>query len=152
VGEKLDNIRKKQGLGAGASTTQKIEAELKDIDLDKEMDVIGSLSNFKGEFCFGRYTRIEGKIEGKIKSTGILILSSTSEVKAEIKGRIVVIDGKVAGNINAEECVVVQEHGLVTGNIKAPNVEIDPGATINGSIFMGKYHTRFVELESGVFW
>ena len=148
MGEKLDGIRKKQSLGAGASVTQKIEEELKDIDIDKEIDVIGAASSFKGHFCFGRYTRIEGKIEGHIESTGILVLSSTSEVKAEINGRIVVIDGSICGNITAEECVVVQEHSVITGNIKSPNMEIDPGATINGSIFMGKYHTRFVELES----
>jgi len=144
----LDDTRKKQGFGAGASVTQKIEAELKNIDIDQEMDVIGLASHFKGDFRFGKYTRIEGKIEGNVSSDGILILSSTSEIKAEINGRIVVIDGKIEGNINAEECVIVQEHGLVTGNIKSPNVEIDPGATINGSIFMGKYHQRFVELES----
>jgi len=148
VGEKLDNIRKKQGLGTGTSVAQKIESELKDLDIDQEMDVIGLASHFKGNFRFGQYTRIEGKIEGNIESNGVLILSSTSEVKAEINGRMVVIDGKISGNINAEESVIVQEHGFVTGNIKAPNVEIDPGATINGSIFMGKYHPRFVELES----
>ena len=144
----MDDIRKKQGLATGTSVTKKIEAELKDIDIDHEMDVIGLASHFKGSFRFGQYTRIEGKIEGDIESNGILILSSTADVKAEINGRIVVVDGKISGNINAEDCVIVQEHGLVTGNIKAPNVEIDPGATINGSIFMGKYHQRFVELES----
>lgn len=144
----MDNNRKKQGFGAGASVAQKIEAELKDIDIDQEMDVIGLTSYFKGNFRFGQYTRIEGKIEGNIESSGILILSSTSDAKAEINGRIVVIDGKISGNINAEECVILQEHGLVTGNIKAPNVEISPGATINGSIFMGAYHQRFIELES----
>ncbi len=148
MGEELDDIRKKQSLRTRTSVAEKIEAELKDIDIDQEMDVIGSGSNFKGNFRFGRYTRIEGKIEGNIESVGILILSSTSETKAEITGRVVVVDGKISGNINAEESVIVQEHGFVTGNIKAPNVEIDPGATINGSIFMGKFHHRFMELES----
>ena len=144
----MENNRKEQGLTTGTSIAQKIEAELKNIDIDQEMDVIGLASHFKGNFRFGQYTRVEGKIEGNIESTGILILSSTSEVKAEINGRIVIVDGKISGNINAEDCVVVQEHGLVTGNIKAPNVEIASGATINGSVFMGKYHQRFIELES----
>lgn len=144
----MDDLRTKQGFATGTSVTQKIEAELKDLDIDREMDVIGLASNFKGDFCFGQYTRVEGKIEGKIESSGILILSSTSEVRAEINGRMVIIDGTITGNINAEECVLVQEHGMITGNIKAPIVEIDPGATINGSIFMGKYHQRFIELES----
>lgn len=144
----MDDTRKKQSPRTGASVTEKIEAELKDIDIDQEMDVIGLASHFKGNFRFGKYTRIEGKIEGNIESAGILILSSTSETKAEINGHVVVIDGKISGNINAESSVIVQEHGSVTGNIKAPNVEIDPGATINGSIFMGKFHHRFTELES----
>jgi len=144
----LDSHSKEQVLGTTTSIAQKIEAELENMDIDKEMDVIGLSSHFKGNFQFGPYTRIEGKIEGNIESSGILILSSTAEIKAEINGRTVVIDGKITGNINAEDCIMVQEHGIISGNIKTPYIEVDQGASINGSISMGKYHTRFIELES----
>ena len=144
----MDSHSKEQILGTRASIAEKIEAELENMDIDREMDVIGLRSHFKGNFRFGPYTRIEGKIEGDIESIGILILSSTAEVKAEIDGRTVVIDGKMTGNINAEDCVIVQEHGIISGNIKAPYIEVDQGATINGAISMGKYHSRFIELEA----
>jgi len=144
----LDDHRKKQGLGAGTSIAQKIEAELEDIDIDREMDVIGLSSYFKGNFRFGPYTRIEGKVDGVIESNGILIIASMAEVKAEINGKTVVVDGKVTGDINAEGSVIVQEHGIISGNIKAPYIEIDQGAEINGAISMGKYHSRFIELET----
>ena len=144
----MDGNSKEQVLGTRASIAQKIEAELENMDIDKEMDVIGLRSHFKGNFRFGPYTRVEGRIEGSIESSGILILSSTAEVKAEINGRTVVIDGKMTGNINAEDCVMVQEHGIISGNIKAPYIEVDQGASVNGTISMGKYHSRFIELES----
>jgi cytoskeletal protein CcmA (bactofilin family) len=144
----LDNSRKEQSLGTRTSIAKKIEVELEGLDIDKEMDVIGLASHFKGNFRFGPYTRIEGRIEGNIESSGILIISAMAEVKAEINGKTVVIDGKVSGNINADDCVMVQEHGTISGNIKAPYIEVDQGASINGSISMGKYHSRFIELES----
>lgn len=144
----MDSNSKEQVLGTRTSIAQKIEAELENMDIDREMDVIGLKSHFKGNFRFGPYTRIEGRIEGNIESSGILILSSTAEAKAEINGSTVVIDGKMTGNINAEDCVIVQEHGIISGNIKAPHIEIDQGASINGVISMGKYHSRFIELES----
>ncbi len=144
----MDNNSKEHILGTRASVAEKIVAELEDMDIDQEMDVIGLKSSFKGTFRFGPYTRIEGRIDGNIESSGILVLSSTAEVKAEINGRTIVIDGKTTGNINAEDCVIIQEHGIVTGNIRAPYIEVAQGASINGTVSMGKYHSRFIELES----
>ena len=144
----MDRSRKKQGFGTGTTFTQKVEAEIKGLDIDREMDVIGAGSYFKGNFRFGPYTRIEGKLEGSIDSSGILVISSTSEIKADVSGKTIIIDGKVSGNISSDTAILIQEHGTISGNIKSPYIEIAPGASINGNISMGRYHQRFIDLES----
>jgi len=117
-------------------------------DIDREMDVISVSSYFKGDFRFGRYARIEGCIDGTIKSTGTLIIGDQAKVKANIDGQTVVINGYLTGNVNAENIVCVGEMAEVNGTITAPNVEISDGAKINGNVVMGKFHPQFRDIES----
>ncbi len=116
-------------------------------DIDKEMDVISVSSYFKGDFRFGRYARIEGSIDGNIKSTGTLIIGEQARVKANIDGHTVVINGYLTGDINAESIVCVGDTAEVNGTIKAPNVEISDGAKVNGNVIMGRFHPKFKDLE-----
>ena len=46
-------------------------------DIDHEMDVISVNSQFKGDFSFGDFTRIDGKLEGNITSYGLLLILFT---------------------------------------------------------------------------
>lgn len=111
------------------------------------MDVISISSHFKGDFRFGRYTRIEGSIAGSIKSSGTLIIGEQAKVTADIDGHTVVVNGYVEGDILASSIVCVGDTAEVNGSIKAPNVEVSDGAKINGSVTMGKFHPRFKELD-----
>ena len=113
------------------------------MDLDKEMDVISLTSSFSGSFSFGKYTRVEGKVDGNIRSSGILIIGEQSSVKADISGHVLVIYGTVTGDITADHNILIQSTANVSGNIKAPAVTIMDGAKINGQISMSKYHSNF---------
>ena len=117
-------------------------------DIDKEMDVISVSSYFKGDFRFGRYARIEGSIDGTIKSSGTLIIGEQAKVEANIDGQTVVINGYLTGDVNASNIVCVGETAQVNGTIKAPNVEISDGAKINGNVVMGKFHPQFKDLDA----
>lgn len=140
MGEKLGNNRKEQEFRTRAYTIEKIEALVDKLDLDNQMDVISKDSFIEGNFCFGLYTRIEGKVKGTIESNGLLVLGSGSEIWANIKGNNLVIDGIVHGNISATTLIIVQEHGVINGNIEAPSIEFEHGAVLNGSVSMKKFH------------
>ncbi|MFH1223853.1 MAG: polymer-forming cytoskeletal protein [Pseudomonadota bacterium] len=142
----MEDSTRKRIVEKGASALKKIELELKSIDIDKEMDVISASSQFSGNFNFGKYTRIEGKITGKINSSGVLVVTETGDVNAEINGKSIIVDGKVKGNIIAERTIVIKENAVVEGELKAPNVVICHGAVINGSISMLKYYPKYKEL------
>lgn len=113
------------------------------------MDVISVSSYFSGNFSFGKYARIEGKIDGKISSSGILIVGEKAILNAELSGNLLVVQGKVCGNITAQEAVIIQATAQVYGDIKAPKIEIEDGAKIDGNILMSKYHPSiFKKLET----
>jgi len=113
------------------------------MDLDREMDVISLTSSFSGNFSFGKYTRVEGKIDGNIKSSGLLIIGEQASIKADISGHVLVIYGTVSGDITADNKILIQSTATVSGNIKSPAVTIMDGAKINGQISMSKYHSNF---------
>ena len=118
------------------------------MDVDKEMDVISLTSSFCGDFSFGKYTRIEGKIEGSIRSSGLLTIGEQALITADISGNLVVVYGTVQGDIIAERNILIESTANITGNLKAPNIVIRDGANINGQILMAKYHANaFKQLE-----
>lgn len=114
--------------------------------MDREMDIISVSSHFKGDFKFGRYARVEGSIEGAVKSSGTLIIGEQASVEADIDGKVVIVNGKVEGDISASDIICVGDTGEVNGTLKAPKVEITDGAKINGDLAMAKFHPKFREL------
>jgi cytoskeletal protein CcmA (bactofilin family) len=121
---------------------------LQNMDIDKEMDVISLTSSFSGNFSFGRYTRIEGKIDGNIRSSGLLVIGERSVITADISGNMVVVYGTIHGDMTAERTIMLESTANIYGDIKAPNLVIKDGAKINGQISMSKYHSHvFKQLE-----
>lgn len=109
-------------------------------DIDNKMDVISADSFFKGDFAFGEMSRIDGRIEGHITSSGLLIIGVNAKIKADIVGQNIVIMGLVEGNIRASRMLLVEEHGKIIGNISTPTLSIKNGGKINGDIYMAQFH------------
>lgn len=143
----MENKRSERPLKKGDTAIKKIEFDIYSLDLDKEMDVISLSSEFNGNFHFGKYARIEGKVDGSIRSTGTLIIGEQARVKANIDGCIVMVSGMVNGDITASRTVSVEDTAIVNGIIKAPNVIISDGAVVNGNIKMSDFHKKIRDLE-----
>ena len=118
---------------------------IKPLDLEKEMDIISETSDFTGDFSFGAMTRVEGKINGSIKSSGLLYIGEKSQINAHIDGNVVVINGRVYGNVSAKELIVIDSKGEVKGDITGPTINIKDGGKINGKISMSRYHSDFLK-------
>jgi cytoskeletal protein CcmA (bactofilin family) len=109
-------------------------------DIDSKMDVISTDSFFKGDFAFGEMARIDGRLEGHITSSGLLIVGVNAKIKADIAGQTIVVMGLVEGNIRAAKMLLIEEHGKVIGNTSTPTLSIKNGGKINGEIYMSQYH------------
>ncbi|MCD6419963.1 MAG: polymer-forming cytoskeletal protein, partial [Synergistetes bacterium] len=73
--------------------------------------VIGNNTIIKGEIDSTGTVRIDGRVEGKIKTDGDVIIGGDGEVKADIFSKNVVIGGKVEGNIEAKDRLEVSSTG-----------------------------------------
>ncbi|MFQ5559520.1 MAG: tetratricopeptide repeat protein [Nitrospinota bacterium] len=88
--------------------------------------------NMKGTLKFKGNVRFDGTFKGKITSGGNLLIGEKGSVNAQILTGSLFTSGNVQGDILAVTRVQILPSGKIDGNVKAPVLQIDPGAVFNG--------------------
>ena len=95
--------------------------------------IIGPNSKITGEIWSDENILINGQVEGKIRSSKVLIIGKRGNVKAELEADIVSVQGKVSGNCSASSKVEITSTGSIFGNIEAPAIAVAEGAIFRGA-------------------
>jgi cytoskeletal protein CcmA (bactofilin family) len=95
--------------------------------LDAQMFVRGDLAT-EGTI------RIDGRLEGNILKSDIVVIGSKASVIGNIIAREVVVGGSVEGNITAESRVELDSAAVVIGDIVAGSILTHEGAQIRGKV------------------
>jgi cytoskeletal protein CcmA (bactofilin family) len=95
--------------------------------------LIGKEALITGEINTSQVMQIEGRVEGKIKSTGLVVIGEAGRVKAEIEAENVSIRGKLEGDCSAKNRIEITNTGNVLGNLRAPLIAVAEGAIFRGS-------------------
>ncbi|MDH3068951.1 polymer-forming cytoskeletal protein [Akkermansia sp. N21169] len=98
--------------------------------LNSDVEVVGTL-RFVDDLL------IDGYVEGKIFSDGILTIGENAEIKAEINTKSVTIHGKVIGNITVTDRVELKASAELVGDIKAAQLSVEAGAIFIGRSTVG---------------
>ena len=103
-------------------------------NIDESITVLGSNAVFKGELNFKNTLCIDGKFEGKVKTSGELIVAEEGTILADIEAGIVICKGKIRGNIIASQKVEIHSTGKILGDVHTPALMIELGAVILGRV------------------
>ncbi len=95
--------------------------------LDAQMYVRGDLAT-EGTI------RIDGRLEGSITRSDIVVIGAKASVVGNILAREVVVGGAVEGNITAESRVELDSAAVVIGDIIAGSILTHEGAQIRGKV------------------
>jgi cytoskeletal protein CcmA (bactofilin family) len=95
--------------------------------------VVGPKTQLKGDLTGSETVVVEGVVEGTIRITGDLRVSTGGVVKATVSAQSVVVAGELVGDCHATHRVEIEARGRLTGNIRAPRVVIVEGATFRGN-------------------
>lgn len=79
--------------------------------------------------------RIDGIFDGQIQSSGVIIISETAKVNANIQAGAVQVGGTVKGNITAQK-VELLATGRVYGDLTTTTFESEDGAFLRGQLTM----------------
>ncbi len=93
---------------------------------------------FKGEITFKNMLRIDGKLNGVIRSNETLIIGEEGDDEGEIFVGTCVRNGKFKGKIEAKNKIEIHSRAFVEGEIKTPVLEVKEGGVFNGNCVMTK--------------
>lgn len=101
------------------------------------MATIGQSIVFKGELTGDEDLEIEGQVDGNVElSNHQLTVGANGRLKAEVNAKSIIVIGQVTGNLTASERIEIQATGVVEGDLRAPRLNVQEGAVLNGSIDM----------------
>lgn len=101
------------------------------------MATIGQSIVFKGELTGDEDLEIDGQVEGTVNlKNHQLTIGANGNLTAEVTAKNIVVIGRVTGNLVAAERIEVQATGIVDGDVRAPRLNVQEGAVLNGSIDM----------------
>ena len=103
-------------------------------NIDESITVLGSNAVFKGELNFKNTLCIDGKFEGKVKTSDKLIVAEEGAVLAEIEAGIVICKGKIRGNIIASQKLEIHSTGKIIGDVHTPALMVELGAVMLGRV------------------
>lgn len=99
-------------------------------------NILGQGTIIKGDIELQGDFRIDGNLQGNIKSQGRIVIGSTGVVEGNINCANADISGKVNGNINTAELTTLKASAEVQGDLVTARLAIEVGAVFNGRCVM----------------
>jgi cytoskeletal protein CcmA (bactofilin family) len=109
--------------------------------------VIGKDTIIKGELRSTTDMLIEGKVEGEIHGTRVIV-GESGEVQARVVAQILTIRGTVRGDCEGSKKVEITATGKVFGNIASRAIVVAEGATFRGASKMAQTESAKPEERS----
>src|ERR671915_888524 len=88
----------------------------------------------RGDLATDGTIRVDGRLEGNIIKSDIVIVGAKASVVGNIVAREVVVAGSVEGDITAEARVELDNAAVVIGDIIAGSILTHEGAQIRGTV------------------
>ena len=95
-------------------------------------------SHIEGDLHFEDTFRIDGRLSGRVVSSGDLVVGEQGQVEGEIRVGRIFISGTVKGSVRAAQRVEITARGKVTSDLETPSLMIEDGAFFEGRCSMGK--------------
>lgn len=92
--------------------------------ISQDTKIIGDLTS-SGDF------RIDGIIEGNIKSTGKIVVGSTGFIKGTLQGTDAYFEGKFSGKLTLSGTLTLKPTANIEGEVIVGKLSVDPDATFN---------------------
>ncbi|MCD4749062.1 MAG: polymer-forming cytoskeletal protein [Thermoanaerobaculales bacterium] len=90
----------------------------------------------RGELEFKQSFRLDGRLEGQVKSASELLVGESGSIDGEIEVARCVVGGEVRGTIRATEQVVLHASAKVWAEIFTPALVMEEGAFLEGKVKM----------------
>tara|TARA_B100000902_G_C27191427_1_gene854141 strand:- start:269 stop:670 length:402 start_codon:yes stop_codon:yes gene_type:complete len=110
---------------------------LKSAEKNYEINSISFGSTLSGDLVSSGDVRIDGVLNGSVKTEGKLVLGERGVVEGEVSCSSAIIAGELKATIVALELLTLKSTAKLSGEIIAGKLAIEPGAVFSGKCSMG---------------
>jgi cytoskeletal protein CcmA (bactofilin family) len=115
-------------------------------------NTIQSGTSISGEVVSEGSIRIDGKLDGSLRTKGKLVIGSSGIITGDVICENANIEGKINGKIEVSEMLILKQSAFIEGDINTKKLVVEEGAIFNGKISMGKnLQTSVLKNESSGF-
>ena len=100
------------------------------------VDIIESSTKIIGDIFSEADFRIDGVVEGKITTTGKIVVGKSGKINAQINCSNADISGSISGKIEVNEVLSLMSESLIQGDIITGKLSVEEGAQVEASISM----------------
>ena len=93
-------------------------------------------TKLKGDISSTGFFRIDGTIEGNVKTPSKVVLGKTGVIIGTLNCENADIEGKFQGNLNVSGTLSIRATGIIEGDVVAGKLSVEPGAVLNASCTM----------------
>ena len=99
-------------------------------------NIIGQTTKITGEISSEGDFRIDGTVEGTIKTSGRLIVGKKGIVTGSVFCENADIEGIISGTLNCTGTLSLKSTATIDGEVFIEKLAVEPGATFNASCSM----------------
>jgi cytoskeletal protein CcmA (bactofilin family) len=101
-----------------------------------ERNVIAKNSTFIGDITSDGDFRIDGVLEGTLKTNGRVIIGAEGVIKGAVESENADIEGRFSGQLSVANTLTIKSLANISGDVIAGKLSLEPGAVFNGTCVM----------------
>lgn len=105
--------------------------------------IIGNGSAIKGDFTVNGFVRVDGDIDGTLKTDGNVIIGEHARIRGNVSAKNLTIGGIVLGDVTAKDSIKLLSSSAVVGDILCRRIQIDDGVIFHGNCISLKDEAEF---------
>lgn len=104
----------------------------------KEIEtIIGPSVKVKGNFSTRGNVKIEGELEGSLKTEGNLMVGKNAKIIATVAANNATVSGEIKGNVKIKGLLELDSTAKIIGDLETKEINVAKGAIINGRLAVG---------------
>ena len=111
---------------------------MKKSEINGHYSRIESSTKVKGEILSDGDFRIDGTLEGSIKTKGKVVVGKEGTIKGAVSCSNADVEGKINGNLFVSQILSLRSTSVIDGDVVIGKLIVESGATFNASCSMNK--------------
>lgn len=100
-------------------------------ELISSQNIISNGTKIVGDLISEGDLRIDGTIEGNLKTPGKVVVGKSGMIKGTLNGTDAHFEGKFSGKLNLSGTLTLKSSAHIEGEVVLGKLEVEPGATFN---------------------